>query len=273
MLSQIHTNCKNCVFATFNDKLQTGCSLNKLQDYEKAGIEVADGYDDDGNEFKIINGRFCLFYRNPDVMSVYPKDTWAKVVKEQTKIPYHVLILIEDDHTFSQVKECLFQWRDQDIRPSMVTLINKQYLKYRTHGPEKYIRPSKLLELLQNFHFHQHSLKNVYNDELSDRELIDLVFDSSKYLPYPFYAVFKVGFNVPVHFSTELNNAILIQMLQLGFAHPVDDINGMVVNRITHKKHSGNSFGINLEDKILAEEECGEKFIFRIEDICPSLQR
>ena len=47
----------------------------------------------------------------------------------------------------------------------------------------------------------------------------------------------------------------------------------MILNKVSHKKHGGNSVGIALEDKILRYEENGDKFIYEIGDICPSLKK
>ena len=130
-----------------------------------------------------------------------------------------------------------------------------------------------MLELLSSFNFHQFSLKNVYDAELDDRSLIDLAFDSSKDKPYPFYICFSVEFDIPENFSKELNDAVLIKMMQIGVGKPIDGINGLIVSKITHKKHSGNAFLINLEDKVLEFEDDAEKFIYEASDICPSLKK
>ena len=61
--------------------------------------------------------------------------------------------------------------------------------------------------------------------------------------------------------------------MQLGYVKPVDEINGMIVNKTAHKKHGGNAFGISLLDKFLKYEENAEKFIYEIGDICPSLKK
>lgn len=272
-LNQIHTACKNCVFAdyTADGIKQSGCKIGKLKDYKNAGIEVLNVYDEE-KDFSVINGRVCLFYRNTEVMEQYPKDIWEEIVKLQTKVPYHAIVFVEPDSSFKEVKETCKKLKDQDISPNLVTLVNKQYYNY-TLDQQKYIQPSKLLSLLSNCEFHQYSLKNIYDDNLDDRAIIDLVFDSVKDKPYPFYTVFRCGFDVPKSFSKDLNDAILIKMLQLGFVKPYDDINGMIVNRTAHKKHSGNSFGINLEEKIIKFEDNGNKFIFNIGDVCSQLKK
>ncbi len=270
-ISHVHTTCRNCVFARFEDKKQTSCSLDKTADYKNAGVEILEVFDDTDTEFNLINGRFCLFYRNLELMEKYPRDTWEDIVRLETKVPYQIIVFFNENDTLLTLKSIIKKIKAQDIQPNQVTVINKQYPFY-SRDPEKYIKPSELLEQLSVSELYKYSLKNVYDESLSDRSLIDLVFDSTKSQTYPFYIVFKADFDLKQQFSKEFNDAILIEMLQLGFVRPVDDLNGMIVSRIAHKKHSGNSFEINLEDKILAEEDNGEQFIYKVQDVCPTMK-
>ncbi|NVM35957.1 MAG: hypothetical protein HWN81_10195 [Candidatus Lokiarchaeota archaeon] len=272
-LNQVHTCCKNCVFSVIKENKQIDCKLNKIKDYENADVEVLDLKHSNGNIYKVINGRLCLFYRHPELMEKYPQSNWEKIVELQTKVPYQAMLILEKEASFKQLKQSLKKLYDQEIKPNLVTLINKQYCSYiESEGRKDFIKPSHILELLKSFNFHQYSLKNVYDNTLSNRDLIDITYDATKEKPYPFYIVFDTSFDVPKDFSKNLNDAILIKMMQLGFAKPVDDINGMIVSTIAHKKHGGNSFNINLEDKILKYEKNSNKFIFEATDICPSLK-
>jgi len=264
-LSQTHTSCKKCVFAKYEGKTQTGCELGKIDNYKDAGIGIVETFDDD-KEFFVIDGRFCLFYRNEEYMKQFPKSKWKETVNQQTKIPYHAIVFINEDSKFKDVKLTLRLLKEQEFEPVFVTLVNKQYLKYREG--EALPKPSEYLNLLQSFDFHQFSFKNIHNEELDDRALVDLVFDSIKDKPFPFYVTFKSGFHIPKDFSKKFNDFILVDMKQVGFAKPVDDLNMMIVNRITHKKHSGNSFGIDLEKKIEKFEDNGSNFIFEASEIC-----
>ena len=271
-LSQVHTSCRNCVFAKYDKDEQVGCGLEKLKDYENAGIPVISAYDGTGKKFEVINGRFCMFYRSPELMEKLPRDTWEEIVKLQTKVPYHAILFVEKGSNFKTIKAALKKLHNQEQKPNLVSLINKQYLPY-SETPEDYIKPSDLLELLNSFNFHQFSLKNVWDDGLDDRALVDLAYDSNKEKPYPFYVSFSVEFDIPENFSKELNDAVLIKMMQIGVAKPVEGINGLIVSKITHKKHGGNSFAVNLEDKVSKYEEDSEKFIYEAIEICPSLKR
>jgi len=205
-------------------------------------------------------------------MKSHPRNMWEKLTRLSTKCPYQVIVFFEEHHSFPELKRILKNLRHkQEIEPNFVTVINKQYLSY-SEQPDKYEKPSHLLELLQNTNFHQFSLKNVYDSELTDRALVDLVFDSTTKLPYPIYTTFRADFHIPDDFSKNLNDAILIKMMQLGFVTPIDDLNGMIVNKILHKKHGGNAFGIHIEDKLLEFEDNGASFVHKVEDICPSIK-
>lgn len=64
----IHTPCKNCVYALYNNVTQYGCSLNYIEVFKSKGIEVLEAYDED-KEFYIINNKKCIGFRT---------DSWFK---------------------------------------------------------------------------------------------------------------------------------------------------------------------------------------------------
>lgn len=58
----LHTACKQCVFAQYNDKTQTGCDLGYLDIYRNKDVEILDVYDSE-LEFFVINEKKCPGYR------------------------------------------------------------------------------------------------------------------------------------------------------------------------------------------------------------------
>lgn len=57
--NKIRTNCKECVFAVYEDKTQVSCDFDRIKNF---GENVFEGYDDD-KEFYIID-RLCTYYRD-----------------------------------------------------------------------------------------------------------------------------------------------------------------------------------------------------------------
>jgi hypothetical protein len=60
-ISAVHTPCKNCVFAVYENNTQTDCFLKYLDKYRQV-TSVLEAYDDN-KEFFIINEKKCLGYR------------------------------------------------------------------------------------------------------------------------------------------------------------------------------------------------------------------
>lgn len=63
-INTIHSPCKKCIFAIYNNITQTGCHLNYIDKFREKNIEILEAYDDE-LEFYIINGKKCLGYREP----------------------------------------------------------------------------------------------------------------------------------------------------------------------------------------------------------------
>lgn len=62
MIDIVHTPCKSCVFAVYQDKTQTECALGYLQTYKEKNQEILEVYDED-LAFFVINKKKCPGYR------------------------------------------------------------------------------------------------------------------------------------------------------------------------------------------------------------------
>jgi hypothetical protein len=249
-LSLVHTCCKKCVFATSDQ----GCKLDLISKYKEAdGVEVVTGYDENGEEFNIIDKRFCTFFRNEEMMKNFPKDTWEEIVRLQTRIPYHAILFLNEGDTLGDLKKTIRNLKAQYVSPNIVTVVNKQYPMYQEE-PEKHLKPSTVLNVLQDSEIHQFNMKNVYNGELTDLELIDLTMDSTQ-KKLPFYISFDVGYPIPENFIKTLNEAVLLKMKSVHYVKPIEGINGMIVSTVVHRKYGGNCFQEPLEEKIMKDPE------------------
>lgn len=61
-ISHIHTNCKECVFAQYDQNTQIGCGLDYINRYKEKGVRVLEVYDSD-KEFYVLNDKKCIGYR------------------------------------------------------------------------------------------------------------------------------------------------------------------------------------------------------------------
>lgn len=266
-LSVIHTSCKDCIFSIKEENKQIGCKMDRLKYHE-----VVEAYDDDA-EFYVINESFCLYYRTKALMEYLdiPESLWESTTKSQVKVNLHVILLLNKDDKKEDLINALRALKSQIYPPTMVTVVNKQYVAY-SENPDQYEKPSELYKCLIDSGFNKITFKNIYDSEISDREIIDLIYDNTSNLPLPLYMVFEVGYKIPLDFMKDLDDAIINKLMSINFAYPIDHINGMIVSKVAHQKYSGNAFNIPIEEKI-KQAECNlDKIMFNIKDICPTIR-
>ena len=114
-INSIHTPCKSCVFAIYNENTQTGCSLNYLEKY----TDIIEAYDDT-KEFYIINNKKCIGYRenswfNQFNMQDSSLDEKIQKYHETNKLHYLAIINLHDldleqlDNICQQITESVSQ--------------------------------------------------------------------------------------------------------------------------------------------------------------------
>lgn len=268
-ITQLHTNCRECTFATYSGKTQTDCELGRIEAYRDSGAEIVEAYDDDDKEFFVINDRLCVYHRDKEWAKHYSKSELINIVNAQTKIPYHLIIVYPKNGVLEELQKTVDSLKIQFNPPTIVSIVNW------SSGSSLY-EDNMAIEgvLSSNEGSFEWRIQNILNSDVSVRNAIDLTIDGTYYkYNYPFYLVFNSGFVVPEEFSKELHEAILTKGLQMIFGHPVnEDLDAMLVNKMMHRKHTGNAFYVNVEDKIKEFEENAEQFFFNMEDVCPSLK-
>lgn len=70
-IGKARTSCRDCVFAEYNGKSQSGCEFNRLETFQAQGRLVE--AHDDFKEFNVING-FCNYHRSPSWMTEHNLD-------------------------------------------------------------------------------------------------------------------------------------------------------------------------------------------------------
>lgn len=129
-VESIHTCCKNCVFAKYENITQIGCHLDYIQKYKDLGAEILEAYDQE-KEFYLINNKKCIGYRenkwfNDNSLCLEDK---IAIYNEKNKLSYTMVInlapLSVDDlnHILAQInndlppqKIIIIRHRDNDLK-------------------------------------------------------------------------------------------------------------------------------------------------------------
>jgi hypothetical protein len=122
----IHTPCKQCVFAQYENITQTGCHLDYISKYRASGIEILEAYDND-KEFYIINDKKCIGYRENkwfNQFNLADASIEEKIhhYKQNNKLHYLVIVNMKNFST-TQLVDFFTELTRTDIRPQKIILI------------------------------------------------------------------------------------------------------------------------------------------------------
>tara|TARA_B100001123_G_C15271597_1_gene1010533 strand:+ start:599 stop:1426 length:828 start_codon:yes stop_codon:yes gene_type:complete len=261
------TFCLDCVFAEYDENnKQTGCRAGRLEQFRNANIPISDITHDNTTSY-IIEGKACIYYRNKEwAHEKYKgKDDQEifSIVQQQLNIPYHAIVFLRKDDNIDDAKMRLSELEQQKVKPKIVTLVD------RSHS-EVAITP-QLLQLFNKYSFAYWRVQTVQATDQTDIQVVDLIYDSTKQIPFMFYICFESRSPIPSEFSEEIHTAVQDNMQAFTVLLPNADNVGGGALKVAHAKHAGNSFDIPLETKIIHYDDAPH-LIKKVEDICPSLQ-
>ena len=260
------TLCHNCIFADYNDNIQTGCKADRLDKFKKANITISEIVYEDITSY-VIEEKVCVYYRNKDWALDHYKNiddqSLVATVSKELRIPYHVLLFVRKNDNIDDVSIRLTELEQQDIKPKMVTIID------RTHALEP--MSNQLLTIMRNHSFDYWRVQTIQAIDQLDTDVIDLIYDSTKKIPYMFYISFECQYTIPPTISKEIHTSLHDDMKAFTVLTPNTNNVGAAALKVAHEKHAGNSFTIPLADKIRHYDDAPH-LIKKVEEICPSLQ-
>jgi hypothetical protein len=261
------TACANCIFAEHEKKIQTGCAAGRLEKFRKANVNLIPIANEEDITSFLIDGKSCVYYRNDKWAKSYYKSSSAdailKSVKAELKIPYHVLLFFRSGDSLDDVKARLSELESQDVKPKIVTLID------RSHSTE--IMTGDLMKICQTYSFAHWRIQSIQAVDQLDNDVIDLSYDNTKKIQYMFYIVLECGYEIPQKMSKDIHKSLHDDMKAFVVLLPNSQNVGKTALKVAHEKYSGNSFTVPLEDKIEHYDDATH-LIRGVEEICPSLQ-
>ena len=285
------TSCRKCVFADYEGNTQVGCNAGRMEVFEKNGVDFI-CVEDEEETYYLIKDKACPYFRHVDACEEALKnqtvDELKEAVKASLKIPYHVMLFLRREHSSSTdvpemklianrrareewqkellegLEQRLSELEQQAIKPKIISVID------RTHSTID-LTP-KIVGLFHNkYSFDTWRTQRIASIDRSDGEVIDICYDTTKNLKYFFYTVFEASSPIPDSFSEEIHHAIQEDMKSFVVLEPNSDGNGKTVLKMAHAKYGGNSFEVDIKDKIVHYDD-SVHLIRKVEELCPSLR-
>lgn len=235
---RIHTSCKDCVFATYDEDTQTGCRAGRLDKYRQNGSDIIEAFDNE-KEFFVINKKLCNLNRDRN-SEWAQKHVGRELDQARSEVCLKVIIIVMLDAglILDELEKTAASLVHQTVPPFSVIFFNHQ----------KAVSVAKIHDVLWKtvgnkitWRMAQNKTKKADGTFPNIKEAVGLYLDN---LPNPavsttpcasYYSIFKAGFAVPPTFIEDLDAAMNDDMQMFRVLRPVDDINGLTCQVFTHQ--------------------------------------
>lgn len=184
-ISGIHTPCKNCVFAKFDDKTQVDCFLKYLDIYRNNGIEVLEAYDDQ-QEFFVINDKKCIGYREKkwfESRGLGDASIDEKITKyEQSNFPHYLAVIDLQNLDLIGLQTVCEQLAICTIKPQKLVIIRYKHdnKKFGYDSIESILKKTniscawRIQTMLETGIDYNYTLNDIIKNNLRCRFLLDI---------------------------------------------------------------------------------------------------
>lgn len=264
-----HQSCKACCFSAWErpelagKATQTGCRLNLIERYRAKNPEsVKECFDDAGDEFFVINGRECPYYR--DMEWATRQENPVEAVKLASRLRLGFVVLVKDLDDALKTAESIL--RQQHVSEIM-------FVHHAAAVPPGKLNAA-LWELLGNATTWR--LTTLFQDE-DERLMVDTAVSHMKRSSW--YSTCGSGFVFPEGFARSLDRAINEELGEFVFLRG-DGWNAQTacMGLHRHKKINGNAplesdgeLLESLEDKSIYLARINPNRMKDVSEVCPEV--
>lgn len=175
-IAPIHTACKKCVFASYNNNSQTGCSIGYLEKYKNINATILEVYDEE-KEFYVINDKKCLCYR---------EDSWFKEKNmENSSLEEKISKIKEENHLHYLMVINLYNFNDDELRRITQEISNlsvkPQKIIFIRYSNNKSFEFKVLSSLLKETNLNcKWRIQSMIDDSLNYNEILHNIINMNK---------------------------------------------------------------------------------------------
>lgn len=237
-INQLHTSCKNCIFAIYDGITQIDCVAGQIQKFKDNSIEIIEAEDNE-KQFYVINNKLCRLARSKSWQERQKTKNLTKLLtaaKKESVIKYHLIVNIDTD--IKKLQKFIKNINKQTIQPQLITLVRP----FNSN-----INLQELLELLRKQSF-KWKIENL-GDGVDYNKGVDIAVKNSE---STFYAVFNS--------SAQLNNTLfstinkkINSFEEFVITAPDSKCDGWLALLNFHKLNGGNKGGQTLYEFAISQ--------------------
>lgn len=223
-ISQIHTSCKDCTFAVYDNNTQINCELDLINKYKNKETTIIEAYDEE-KEFFIVNQKKCIGYRNKkwsdkDGTQLALEDKKTKI-KNEFRIKYILFIDLKNFNN-DKFENIINNINKLETKPSKIILLRYNYIN--TIFEYEYIR-NKLKNSGLSCEWR---VQTMVDEEVSIRSILSSTISTNTKYKFVFYI------------SDFSNILILNKIIELANTTIYDELNSFVV--LSDKSYTAKLF-------------------------------
>jgi len=176
-INSVHTACKNCVFAKYEEITQTDCHLNYINIFKNNNIEILEAYDET-HEFNIINNKKCIGYRENkwfDQFGLTNAELIDKINKyNELNYLHYVVIINLQNYSIQELEASLDEINTLQYKPQKLILV--RYVDDRLE-----FGYDKLKSLLEKYNNIQWRIQTILEKTFSYEMVLHTIVTTNKY--------------------------------------------------------------------------------------------
>lgn len=221
-MSKIKTSCKTCIFAQFDNDVQTGCSFGRL---EKFKHQDKAKFDNEQNSFIIQS--VCNTCRSEKWAAQHQTENLIAAVEREIQIDLDFVIIAMGELDYAKIidravkrsGECINQKR---IKPKNIVIVSDSkdlnYPKLR----------NTIMEFIPDGQDINIKVVKALDDNLSLYNYLDTGVQKCT---SRFFATFEIDEIIPVNLIETFNTTINTDLKQIVMVKPYNKLNGLIIQK------------------------------------------
>ena len=170
VISPVHTSCKSCAYAEYDDLTQVGCHLKIIDSLIKNEIEILDAYDEE-KEFYVINNKYCIGYTTDEHLSKRSLNTLNEKIEyfhKNNYLKYCLFIDLKKFTTQDSLNNLVSLLADIKIKPTHMVFIRWKDICTELHSYEniqKILNQANIIDTIWR-------IQTMLDTEISEPDLI-----------------------------------------------------------------------------------------------------
>jgi hypothetical protein len=249
----INTSCIGCAFAEVENNLfdydlikfkQKSCKLGII---DNENIKAVESIDKQGNEFFVIEGRLCPYYRNSFWLEKHTIERGSEesflLARKEVEIK-PTAIIIDNEGNIDEIIKTVASLMSGEIKPSKLFVVNNGGVKTR-----------EISNMIKEFGV-EWRVETIFEENASCNRCMDI---AAKKCKGSFLYFFLAGYTVPQDFFSSIDEKLHKKMERFVLKKPLgNDISGMVILREIYSLLRGNLSSSIVEkiEELAKEQSC-----------------